>query len=126
MIEAFEYRVAQGCKQICGELHAMQGPQAELKSAMFALAIKCQGLAGTTNANNAAIQQVVPALKNSEKCQENMRKQIEGIKGFLDQSVRTIESSYHALETNCVAAINKMAEHHKEQHTAHGECIRSL
>jgi hypothetical protein len=93
---------------------------------MFALAKKCQGLAGTTNANNAAIQQVIPALREGEKCQEHLRKQVEGIKEFLEQSVRTIETSYHALETNCVAAINKMADHHKEQHTTHGVCITSL
>ena len=81
---------------------------------MFALATKCQGLAETTNTNNATIQQIIPALRAGEKCLEHLIKQVEGIKEqFLEQSVRTIETSYNALETNCVAMINKMADHQK-------------
>jgi hypothetical protein len=104
----------------------MGGAQAEFKKAMFALATKCQGMAETTNANHAVIQQITSAIREGEKRQDFLLKQVDGIKVFLEQSVGMIESSYKALETNCGATISKMAEHHKEAHAQHGVCITSL
>jgi chaperonin cofactor prefoldin len=100
---------------------------------MFAIAVKMQGtaattnaLAGTTNANQAALQQLHSSLQAGDKRHAQLQKQMENIKEFLEHAVSTIEKSYRTLETNCVATINTMAEHHKEVKTAHGVCITSL
>jgi hypothetical protein len=55
-LSGFEHKIANGCRQLCETVHKMGGTQADFKEAMFALAVKCQGTAGTTNANQATIQ----------------------------------------------------------------------
>lgn len=67
LMETFEHRIAEGCMHLCKQVHAMGGKQAELKSAMYAMATKCQGTAGTANANQAAIQQLSYAIREANK-----------------------------------------------------------
>jgi hypothetical protein len=58
----------------------MHGPQAELKSAMFALATKVQGTAGSANANCEAVQQLKSAIVAGEKRQGHLQKQFADMK----------------------------------------------
>ena len=61
---------------------------------MCALAVKVQGTAGTTIANQAALQQLNSAIQAGEKRQALLQTKVDNLIEFLENAVGTIEKSY--------------------------------
>ena len=93
---------------------------------MCALAVKVQGTAGTTIANQAALQQLNSAIQAGEKRQALLQTKVDNLIEFLENAVGTIEKSYRELEHNCVSAVNSVATHSKEGLASHAGSLENL